>query len=162
FSEPLVFFAKPLVLIVNNEPMNRAANVENVDFIERIDALEPVAVESENIFIKRTVESIRHADFKRLKVAAHLRADVAPLIHLDEMRAHRLNIERALVGIVRALKEGQVMPNLFDDKLALDERIALFGLDDITDIIAKRFAQSSGFSVENADIHYFIPFFRRV
>lgn len=160
FGETLVFLAEPLVLIIHEELVSHAPNIVNRDFIERIDALEPVAVELKHSLVKGGVVSVGADDRVGFEVTAHLRADIAELVKSGEMRAHGENIERALVGVVSSLKQRQVMPNLLDDKLTAQEMVAGFGVDDnIADIVTKRLVEGSGFGVKNTDVHGKTSFF---
>jgi hypothetical protein len=143
--------------------MDKTANVFDWDIIKRIVTFVPVAVESKNLFVKRGIKS--KGDFNReiIKISNHLLTDISEFIHDRLPGTHGRNIERTLVCIIRRGEKREIVPDLFNDERTTEKNFSAFRVGhDISDIITKRLIEGSGFSVKNANIHFYSFLSRRV
>jgi hypothetical protein len=143
--------------------MDKTANVFDWDIIKRIIAFVPIAVKSKNLFVKGRIKSKSDLNREIIEISNHLLADISEFIHDRLPGTHGRDIERTLVRIIRRGEKREIMPDLFNDERTTEKNFSAFGIGhDISDIIAKRLIEGSGFSVKNANIHFYSFLSRRI
>jgi hypothetical protein len=134
--------------------MNITTNIFHRYGIKRIVTLVPITIKSKNFLIERRVISESNLNLIVTKVPDHLLADISELVHCGGARPHCRDVQRTLVRIVGGREQRQIVPNLFHDIGTAAEGRPVLGINhNITNIIAERLVQGSGFSVEYTDFH---------
>ena len=154
-GKPLMIFTiGAIVGGVGDKLGSIAPNVVNSYSVKGIVTLVPVAIIGDDFIVKRAIVGVGISDTKLPNITRHIAHHIAPLVHGGLAGAHKLNITGALILIICAFKQGEIMPNLLNDIV-----LTLYGFmrisvdDDIAEVVAKALVQIGGFRVHDHDIH---------